>query len=115
VIGPTGAVRVMVATKPVDFHKGAEGLATLVREVMQTDPFNGAIYLFRAKRADVALFMAGGRMPTSIGGTYDCIVSAGSGLYKHLARRAVPHMSQTQHCMRLQRVELSFLAEVVLS
>ncbi len=34
-IGPTGAVRVMVATRPVDFRKGAEGLAGLVREVMQ--------------------------------------------------------------------------------
>ena len=31
-IGPTGAVRVMVATKPVDFRKGAEGLAALVRD-----------------------------------------------------------------------------------
>ena len=31
-IGPTGAVRVMVATRPVDFRKGAEGLAALVRE-----------------------------------------------------------------------------------
>ena len=30
-IGPTGAVKVMVATKPVDFRKGAEGLAALVR------------------------------------------------------------------------------------
>jgi hypothetical protein len=30
VIGPTGAVRVMMATKPVDFRKGAEGLAALV-------------------------------------------------------------------------------------
>ena len=35
VIGPTGAVRVMVATKPVDFRKGAEGLAALVRESMR--------------------------------------------------------------------------------
>ena len=52
VIGPTGAVRVMVATKAVDFRKGAEGLAALVREVMQVDPFDGAIYVFRAKRAD---------------------------------------------------------------
>jgi hypothetical protein len=26
VIGPTGAVRVLVATRPVDFRKGAEGL-----------------------------------------------------------------------------------------
>jgi transposase len=51
-IGPTGAVRVMVATKPVDFRKGAEGLAALVRETMKADPFDGAIYVFRAKRAD---------------------------------------------------------------
>ena len=52
VIGPTGAVRVMMATKPVDFRKGAEGLAALVRDGMKTDPFSGAVYVFRAKRAD---------------------------------------------------------------
>ncbi len=51
-IGPTGAVRVMVATKAVDFRKGAEGLAALVRETMGADPFSGAVYVFRAKRAD---------------------------------------------------------------
>ena len=51
-IGPTGAVRVLVATKPVDFRKGAEGLAALVRETMNADPFSGAVYVFRAKRAD---------------------------------------------------------------
>jgi transposase len=42
----------MVATKPVDFRKGAEGLAALVRETMRADPFSGAVYVFRAKRAD---------------------------------------------------------------
>jgi transposase len=52
VIGPTGAVRVLVATTPVDFRKGAEGLAALVRETMNADPFSGAVYVFRAKRAD---------------------------------------------------------------
>jgi transposase len=51
VIGLAGTVRVLVATKPVDFRKGAEGLAALVREQMQADPFSGAIYVFRAKRA----------------------------------------------------------------
>ena len=51
-IGPTGAVKVMVATKPVDFRKGAEGLAALVRETMGADPFSGAVYVFRAKRTD---------------------------------------------------------------
>jgi transposase len=52
VIGPAGTVRVLVATKPVDFRKGAEGLAALVRETMRTDPFSGVVYVFRAKRAD---------------------------------------------------------------
>ena len=51
-IGPAGAVRVMVATKPVNFRKGAEGLAALVREARGSDPFSGAVYVFRAKRAD---------------------------------------------------------------
>ncbi|WP_271593676.1 IS66 family insertion sequence element accessory protein TnpB [Bradyrhizobium sp. CCBAU 65884] len=53
-IGPSGAVRVMVATKPVDFRKGMEGLATLVRESMGADSFSRAVYVFRAKRADQA-------------------------------------------------------------
>nr|WP_258763251.1 IS66 family insertion sequence element accessory protein TnpB [Bradyrhizobium arachidis] len=33
-------------------RKGMEGLATLVRESMGADPFSGAVYVFRAKRAD---------------------------------------------------------------
>ena len=51
-IGPTGAVRVMMATRPVDFRKGVDGLAALVRESMGADPFSGTVYVFRAKRAD---------------------------------------------------------------
>src|SRR4051812_47972498 len=39
VIGPTGAVRVLMATRPVDFRKGVDGLAALVRETMGADPF----------------------------------------------------------------------------
>ena len=51
-IGLTGPLRVTVATKPVDFRKGAEGLAALVREAMGADPFSGSVYVFRARRAD---------------------------------------------------------------
>ena len=51
-IGPTGAVKVMVATQPVDFRKGAEGLAALVREQLGVDPFGGTVFVFRARRAD---------------------------------------------------------------
>jgi transposase len=53
-IGPSGAVRVMMATRPVDFRKGIDGLAALVREAMGADPFSGTVYVFRAKRADRA-------------------------------------------------------------
>ena len=42
----------MVATKPVDFRKGAEGLAAIVRETVGADPCSGVVYVFRAKRAD---------------------------------------------------------------
>ena len=46
---PGGTIRVLVATRPVDFRKGAEGLAALVREALGADPFSGVIYVFRAK------------------------------------------------------------------
>lgn len=51
-IVPSGAVRVLVATQPVDFRKGMDGLAALVRESLGSDPFSGVVYVFRAKRAD---------------------------------------------------------------
>lgn len=49
---PSGAVRVLVATRPVDFRKGMEGLAGLVRESLGCDPWSGVIYVFRSRRAD---------------------------------------------------------------
>ena len=48
---PSG-VRVLVATKPVDFRKGADGLAALALETLKQDPFKGVVLVFRAKRAD---------------------------------------------------------------
>jgi transposase len=47
---PAG-VKVFVASHPVDFRKGPDGLLALVREA-GSDPFSGALYVFRAKRAD---------------------------------------------------------------
>src|SRR5690554_2586011 len=44
-------VKVFVASHPVDFRKGPDGLLALVRDA-GSDPFNGALYVFRAKRAD---------------------------------------------------------------
>lgn len=51
-IGVANGARVLIATKPVDFRKGMDGLAALVKEYLRADPFSGAIFVFRAKRAD---------------------------------------------------------------
>ena len=48
---PVGA-RILLATKPVDFRKGAHGLAALAAEALGADPFSGAVLVFRSRRAD---------------------------------------------------------------
>jgi transposase len=54
---PAG-IRVLVATRPVDFRKGGDGLAALVREALGEDPFSGTIFVFRSKRADRVKILA---------------------------------------------------------
>lgn len=49
---PSSNVRVLIATKPVDFRKGMDGLAALVQEPLRLDPYSGAIFVFRASGAD---------------------------------------------------------------
>ena len=51
-IGPGTDARVLVATRPVDFRKGADSLAAIVKSEYGADPFSGVVYVFRAKRAD---------------------------------------------------------------
>jgi transposase len=45
-------LQVLVARRPVDFRKQADTLAALVQEVLAANPYSGAVYVFRAKRAD---------------------------------------------------------------
>ena len=52
VIAVPSGMRVLIATRPVDFRKGMDGLAAVVKEHLRVDPFSGAIFVFRAKRAD---------------------------------------------------------------
>src|SRR3546814_4060032 len=49
---PPGPLKVLVAVKPVDFRKGMVGLASLVQQELQRDPFSGIMFVFRCKRAD---------------------------------------------------------------
>jgi transposase len=51
-IFPMSRVRIMVATKPVDFRKGHDGLAALVKNELRKDPFTGTVFVFRSRKAD---------------------------------------------------------------
>ncbi len=44
--------KVLIATRPVDFRKGMDGLAALAKEQLKADPFSGAVFVFRCKRSD---------------------------------------------------------------
>ena len=45
-------VRILLATRPVDFRKGMDGLAALVQQALRADPFAGDVFIFRPRRAD---------------------------------------------------------------
>ena len=49
---PSNLVRVLVATTPIDFRKGHDGLAALVSSVLRKDPFTGTVFVFRSRRAN---------------------------------------------------------------
>jgi len=42
---PPAGLRVLIATRPVDFRRGADGLAATVQSVLQQDPFSGTIFV----------------------------------------------------------------------
>ena len=46
--------RILLATEPVDFRKGIDGLAAVCRQVLGANPLEGAVYVFR-NRAGTAL------------------------------------------------------------
>ena len=45
----TPQMRIMVAVEPVDFRCGIDGLCRLCRQVLQDDPFRGAVFVFRSR------------------------------------------------------------------
>ena len=51
-INLAAGARVLLATQPIDFRKGAHSLAALAQEVLAEDPFSGVVIVYRAKRSD---------------------------------------------------------------
>jgi len=46
----TSHMRILLASEPVDFRKGIDGLSGLCRRVLQTDPFSGYLFVFINRR-----------------------------------------------------------------
>lgn len=51
-IFPDQAVRIVIATKPVDFRKGHDGLASMAQAELGFAPKAGVMVVFRSKRGD---------------------------------------------------------------
>jgi transposase len=47
----TPQMKVLVAIQPADFRKGIDGLAALCKSSLEQDPFTGAVFVFRNRRA----------------------------------------------------------------
>lgn len=47
-----GDLKIVIATQPVDFRKGVNGLVLLVQEALKSSPYDGTIFVFRSKRND---------------------------------------------------------------
>jgi transposase len=51
-ISPSGSFRIFLASDPIDFRRGMGALVAHVANHFDLDPFDGAIYMFRSRRAD---------------------------------------------------------------
>ena len=43
-------MRILVAIEPADFRRGIDGLSRVCKEVLQSDPFSGCLFVFRNRR-----------------------------------------------------------------
>ena len=46
----TPQMRILVSVEPADFRKGIDGLCRICRTALESDPFSGAVFVFRNRR-----------------------------------------------------------------
>jgi hypothetical protein len=86
---PAG-VKVFLASHPIDFRKGPDSLLALVRDA-GSDPFNGSLYVFRAKRADrVKPALTSSRLSSAMLTSFPCVAF----LVNHRGRAVEPRRSR---------------------
>jgi transposase len=98
VIAPGSGVRILIATQPIDFRKGGDGLAAVAQHVLGEDPFSGTVIVFRARRGD----------------RVKLLVWDGTGLvliWKRLERGIFRWPAVTDEVIRLSAAQLAILLE----
>jgi transposase len=51
---PSPAVRVFLCTQPTDMRRSFDGLAQMVREIIEKDPMSGHLFVFRNRKGHLA-------------------------------------------------------------
>lgn len=92
---PAGA-RILLSTRPVDFRKGAHGLAALAQEVLAENPFSGAVIVWRCKR--------GGRVKILVWDTSGLVL-----IWKQLQQGSFRWPPNMNGLMKLSPVEFAAL------
>lgn len=54
----TPQMRLLVAVEPVDFRRGIDGLGRVCRELLEADPFSGAVFVFRNRGGTAVKILA---------------------------------------------------------
>ncbi len=54
----TAQMRILVAVEPADFRRGIDGLARLCRQALRSDPFSGAVFVFRNRSGKAIKILA---------------------------------------------------------
>jgi transposase len=57
-IGPPPGVRIWLACGRTDMRKGMDGLAMLAQQVLNEDPFGGALFAFRGRRGGLVKLLS---------------------------------------------------------
>lgn len=97
-IGASPPGRIYLCLEPTDMRRSFDGLAAIVQQVLEQDPFSGAWFVFRNRRGDRLKILWWD-------GTGYCLV------YKRLERGTFPMPRLSEGVMTIGAAELSLLLE----
>jgi transposase len=92
--GPT--MRIRVATQPVDFRKGIDGLAAICRKQLEQDPMTGCAFVFRNRKGTaIKILLYDGQ------GYWLCQKRLSSGRFLHWPSGHAPTRSLQAHQLQV--------------